>query len=82
MTISLKDWSKDDPEQGRLYTNLRVASQPGEEEGQQTSSEPQVVLVQPNVPDRGRKLISIARSLDQEQASEEPTSPTPQQPNS
>jgi hypothetical protein len=44
MTISLKDWDEDEPEQGKLYAGLPVTpGGPPQEE----------VLLQPNIPDRG-----------------------------
>jgi hypothetical protein len=61
--IPLKEWSEDDPEQGRLYVGLRVITpnpkhkpEPPEEDERE-----QDVLVQPHIPDRGKRLAEIRR---------------------
>jgi hypothetical protein len=64
MLAPLKDWSDDDPEQGKLYVGLRVTLSKSERD---TSPD---VLVQPNVPNRVQKLAAIERALRQEDEQE------------
>jgi hypothetical protein len=75
----LKIFNEDDPEQGRLYAGLRVTSKESTSDTEKTPP-PQLqeaVLVQPNIPDRGRRTALTAQLVAREQGRTGPSSPTP-----